>query len=195
MSNTTCTDITTKKSLPVPPTLSPKTATKKTKKRIISGHPSQIHHQYTFNIQKHVLQKCRTRLYLKCRIPGCNMLYVTLHSVKELNAHHHIYHRGITYQCSACKKPWPHPQPSSGTSTHMPCCYINVKSVTNLMFTRVNCDNTHVYTLSIKCSTVVLTVVKDDITTLKIWKGISLHTLDNHTNVNCATRSLIREDY
>ena len=32
------------------------------------------------------------------------MSYVSLRSVKDLNTHHHLYHKLVTYQCPTCKK-------------------------------------------------------------------------------------------
>ena len=77
------------------------------KKQFISGHPSHLKRplQYTFQIQRHVLKKKhKTKVYLKCRIPGCKLAYVTHHSVKELNSRHRMYHSGVTYQCPTCSK-------------------------------------------------------------------------------------------
>ena len=51
-----------------------------------------------------MLQKHKTKLYLKCRMPACSLSYVTFHSVKDLNAHHRLYHRGVTFVCPTCDK-------------------------------------------------------------------------------------------
>ena len=73
-------------------------------KRIIRSKPSEATKEYTFRIQKHVLLKRKTKLYLKCRITGCRLSYVTFHSVKNLNTHHRMYHWGVTFHCQTCNK-------------------------------------------------------------------------------------------
>ena len=74
------------------------------RKRYISGYPSRQQPTLTFQFQQHTLKSRKRKVYLKCRIPRCKLAYVTYHSVKSINAHHRIYHSGVTYTCEMCSK-------------------------------------------------------------------------------------------
>ena len=67
------------------------------------------HHVHVFNVQRHVLKKHHTKTYLKCRVQGCSMAYVTFHSVRNVTAHHILHHPSVTYKCSMCAKIAPTP--------------------------------------------------------------------------------------
>ena len=67
------------------------------------------HHVHVFNVQRHVLKKHHTKAYLKCRVQGCSMAYVTFHSVRNVTAHLILHHPSITYKCSMCAKIAPTP--------------------------------------------------------------------------------------
>ena len=64
---------------------------------------------HVFNVQRHVLKKRHTKAYLKCRVQGCSMVYVTFNSVRNVTAHHVLHHTSITYKCSMCAKIAPMP--------------------------------------------------------------------------------------
>ena len=75
------------------------------KRRIISGQPSKLFaRNYVFQVHRHILWKHRHHLYIKCRVKGCNLAYVTFNRVKDLNAHHQLYHPNSHYKCRQCKK-------------------------------------------------------------------------------------------
>ena len=76
------------------------------KKRIISGRPTQrlISKTSTFIIRRHNLCRCKQKLSLKCRIKGCTLAYVSFNMFKDLNAHHHIFHPSILFKCPSCGK-------------------------------------------------------------------------------------------
>ena len=70
------------------------------KKRIISGRPTQQHVSITsISIQRHILRRQKQKLSLKCRIKRCILAYVSFNTFKDLNAHHHIYHPSILFKC------------------------------------------------------------------------------------------------
>ena len=66
-------------------------------------------HVHIFSVTKHVLRKWHTKAYLKCRVPGCCMAYVTFNTVRNTTAHHRLHHSAITYKCSRCAKIAPTP--------------------------------------------------------------------------------------
>ena len=75
------------------------------KRRIISGQPSKLFaRNYVFKVHRHILWKHHHRLYIKCRVKGCNLAYITFNRVKDLNAHHWLYHPNSHYKCHQCKK-------------------------------------------------------------------------------------------
>ena len=60
-------------------------------------------------MERHILKRCHTKAYLKCRVQGCCMAYVTFHSVRSATAHHTLHHPLVTYKCSKCTKIAPTP--------------------------------------------------------------------------------------
>ena len=66
-------------------------------------------HVHVFNVRRHVLKKWHTKVYLKCRVHGCSMAYVTFNTVRNATAHHILHHPSITYKCSRCAKIVPTP--------------------------------------------------------------------------------------
>ena len=75
------------------------------KRRIISGRPSKLlARTFVFQVCRHILRKHHCRLYIKCRVKGCNLTYVTFNRIKDLNAHHWLYHPNSHYKCHQCKK-------------------------------------------------------------------------------------------
>ena len=75
------------------------------KRRIISGQPSKLFARtFVFQVHRHVLRKHRRRLYIRCRVKGCNLAYTTFNRIKDLNAHHQLYHPNLHYKCHQCKK-------------------------------------------------------------------------------------------
>ena len=66
-------------------------------------------HVHVFNVQRHVLKKWYTKAYLKCRVHGCSMAYVTFNTVRNATAHHILHHPSVTYKCSRCAKIVPMP--------------------------------------------------------------------------------------
>ena len=77
----------------------------------ISGRPSELvqPRMHTFSVKPHILRKDKKKAYLKCRIPGCSMAYITFSTVRAINTHHQIYHRFITFNCGTCNKTLPIP--------------------------------------------------------------------------------------
>ena len=61
-------------------------------------------HVHVFSVRRHILKKHHTKAYLKCRVAGCLMAYVTFHTVRNATAHHRLHHPAITYKCSSCAK-------------------------------------------------------------------------------------------
>ena len=43
-------------------------------------------------------------MYLRCRIKNCQQAYRTFRTVKDLNTHHAVFHRGILFKCPHCPK-------------------------------------------------------------------------------------------
>ena len=76
------------------------------RKRTVKQVKRRVH---VFNVQRHVLKKHHTKAYLKCRVQGCSMAYVTFHSVRNVTAHHILHHPSVTYKCSMCAKIAPMP--------------------------------------------------------------------------------------
>ena len=75
------------------------------KTQIISGQPSKLFARtFVFQVRRHILWKHHHRLYIKCRVKGCNLAYVTFNRIKDLNAHHWLYHPHLHYKCLQCKK-------------------------------------------------------------------------------------------
>ena len=76
------------------------------KQQTISGHPSQLltQQRHTFKVRKHILCRHKHKTYVKCRVKGCTIAYMTFNTVKDLNTHHQIYHSNIVYKCHQCKK-------------------------------------------------------------------------------------------
>ena len=75
------------------------------KRWIISGQPSKLlARNYVLQVHRHILRKHHHHLYIKCRVKGCNPTYVTFNRVKDLNAHHQLYHPNSHYKCHQCKK-------------------------------------------------------------------------------------------
>ena len=76
------------------------------KRHIISRCPSQLMapQQHMFQVCRHILRKTRVKIYLKCCALKCKMAYITFNSVKELNAHHKVFHSNVTYKCPWCRK-------------------------------------------------------------------------------------------
>ena len=75
------------------------------KRQIISGQPSKLFaRNYVFQVHRHILWKHRRRLYIKCRVKGCNLAYVTFNRIKDLNVHHRLYHPNLHYKSHQCKK-------------------------------------------------------------------------------------------
>ena len=56
----------------------------------ISRHPSQLPTQQrpTFKVRRHILHKQNHKTYMKCRVKGCALTYITFNTVKDLNTHH-----------------------------------------------------------------------------------------------------------
>ena len=56
----------------------------------ISGRPSELAQpkMHTFTGKQHKLRKHKKKAYLKCRISGCSMAYVTFNTVRAINSHH-----------------------------------------------------------------------------------------------------------
>ena len=67
------------------------------------------HHVHIFSVRKHILKKWHTKAYLKCRVPGCCMAYVTFNTMRNMTAHHRLHHPAVTYKCSRCAKIAPTP--------------------------------------------------------------------------------------
>ena len=63
----------------------------------------------TFQVRRHVLKPRKTKAYLKCRVAGCLMAYITFNTVQAINAHHRLYHHQVTYNCNTCHKMVPTP--------------------------------------------------------------------------------------
>ena len=61
----------------------------------------QIH---TFKVRRHTLCQHKHKTYLKCRVRGCRLAYVTFNKVKDLNTHHQIYHSNVLFKCQKCGK-------------------------------------------------------------------------------------------
>ena len=69
------------------------------------------------SLGKHLLDKnslcnvyfAHTKVYLKCRVPGCSMTYVIFNTMRNMTAHHRLHHPAITYKCSSCAKIVPTP--------------------------------------------------------------------------------------
>ena len=75
------------------------------KRWIISGQPSKLFARTSvFQVHRHILRRHRHRSYIKCRVKGCNLAYVTFNRIKDLNAHHRLYHPYLHYKCLQCKK-------------------------------------------------------------------------------------------
>ena len=75
------------------------------KGQIISGHPSKLLAlNYVFQVCRHILRKHHHCIYIKCRVKGCNLAYVSFNRVKDLNVHHWLYHPNSHYKCHQCKK-------------------------------------------------------------------------------------------
>ena len=75
------------------------------KRRIISGQPSKLLAlNYMFQVRRHILRKHRCRIYIKCRVKGCNLAYISFNRVNDLNMHHRLYHPNSLYKCHQCKK-------------------------------------------------------------------------------------------
>ena len=75
------------------------------KRWLISGQPSKlIAPNYVFQVCRHILRKHRHRTYIKCRVKGCNLAYNSFNRVKDVNAHHWLYHPNSHYKCRQCKK-------------------------------------------------------------------------------------------
>ena len=66
-------------------------------------------HIHIFSMRKHILKKWHTKAYLKCRVLGCCMNYVTFNTMRNVTAHHRLHHPAITYKCSRCAKIAPTP--------------------------------------------------------------------------------------
>ena len=64
---------------------------------------------HIFSVRKHILKKWHTKAYMKCRVPGCSMAYVTFNTMRNMTAHHRLHHPAITYKCSRCAKIAPTP--------------------------------------------------------------------------------------
>ena len=56
----------------------------------ISGHLSQLPTQQRpmFKVRRHILCKHKHKTYMKCRVKGCALAYITFNTVKALNTHH-----------------------------------------------------------------------------------------------------------
>ena len=75
------------------------------KRWLISGQPSKlIAPNYVFQVCRHILRKHHRRIYIKCRVKGCNLAYISFNRVKDLNTHHRLYHPNSHYKCHQCKK-------------------------------------------------------------------------------------------
>ena len=75
------------------------------KRQLTSGQPSKlIAPNYVFQVCKHILWKHRRHIYIKCRVIGCNLAFVSFNRVKDLNAQHWLYHPNSLYKCHQCKK-------------------------------------------------------------------------------------------
>ena len=48
-------------------------------------------------------------MYLKCRVRGCIMAYVTFNTVCSITAHHCLHHQHVTFSCPNCDKKLPTP--------------------------------------------------------------------------------------
>ena len=63
---------------------------------LISGQASKlIAPNYVFQVCRHILWKHCCRIYIKCRVKGCNLAYISFNRVKDLNAHHQLYHPNL----------------------------------------------------------------------------------------------------
>ena len=75
------------------------------KRRLISGRPSKLlAPNYMFQVRRHILWKHCHRIYIKCRVKGCNLAYISFNRVKDLKVHHQLYHHNSLYKCRQCKK-------------------------------------------------------------------------------------------
>ena len=74
--------------------------------RTRSGHLSQLltQQRHTFKVRKHILHRHKHKTYMKCRVKGCTLAYITFSIMKDLNTHHRICHGNIVYKCHQCKK-------------------------------------------------------------------------------------------
>ena len=64
---------------------------------------------HIFSVRRHILKKQHTKAYLKCRVPGCSMAYVTFNTMRNATAYHRLHHPALTYKCSRCAKIAPTP--------------------------------------------------------------------------------------
>ena len=86
-------------------TMMTKTRNSAYKRQIISGHPSKVFaRNCVLQVCRHILRKHPHHLYIKCRVKGCNLAYITFNRVKDVNAPHRLYHPNSHYMCHHCKK-------------------------------------------------------------------------------------------
>ena len=78
----------------------------KQQRRKITGCPSEQTNtkQFTFQLCRHVLQKRKSKITLRCQVKGCKLAYRIFSSVKDHNTHHRVYHSTIKYHCTNCQK-------------------------------------------------------------------------------------------
>ena len=55
-------------------------------------------------MRRHILHRHWCHIYLKCRVKGCTLAYVSFNRIKDLNTHHKIYHPTSFYRCRQCRK-------------------------------------------------------------------------------------------
>ena len=83
----------------------PKINRQGTKSRKPSNLPKQAKQcTHTFSMRRHVLKKRYTNAYLKCRVSGCSMAYVSFSTGRNATAHHRLHHPKTTFACSICAK-------------------------------------------------------------------------------------------
>ena len=79
-------------------------------------------------------------MYLKFRIRGCALAYVTFHTVRSATAHHRLYHQKITYRCPECDKTIPTPN----------SLWLHLYCHKRKQFKCTTCDETFVYKSKLK---------------------------------------------
>ena len=95
---------------------------------------------HIFSVRRHIIKKWHTKAYLKCRVPGCSMAYVTFNTVRNATAHHRLHHPALTCKCSRCAKIAP--TRCDCICTTIETSSTNAMSVTRALYTRVSSSST-----------------------------------------------------